>query len=114
MPDESKPSIMVTQVHNSVRHGGYHRVTAALALYLTLAACSTPQTVIVHQPVAPPISAALTMCAPEPPKPPRTASDSDYAIWDAAAIYAGRDCRNVLGKLVVVLDAWRASIKEPK
>ena len=89
------------------------RAAAVIALYLTLAACSTaPQTVIVHQPVAPPVSAALTTCTPEPAKPPRTASDADYAIWDAAAIYAGRDCRNVLGKLVAVLDAWRASIKD--
>lgn len=90
------------------------RPRLVVALYLTLTACSTtPQTVIVHQPVAPPLSAALTTCTPEPPKPPRTASDADYAIWDAAAIYAGRDCRNVLGKLVTVLRAFAASL-DPK
>lgn len=91
-----------------------YRLAAALALYLTLAACSTPQTVIVHQPAAPPLSEALLHCQDEPPIPSRDAGTVPKATWLGAAIYAGRDCRNVLGKLVAVIEAWRDSIKETK
>lgn len=83
------------------------------ALCLVLGACaSQPQTVIVHQLTAPPIQAGLRTCQAEPMMPSRTASDVSYAQWFAAAVLSGRDCRNVLGKLNAVLDAFAASLKD--
>src|SRR5690242_19808238 len=85
-------------------------IAALCGLLLSDCASPAPQTIIVHQPTAPPIQAGLRTCQPEPVMPPRTASDVAYAQWLAGAVLSGRDCRNVLGKLVAVLDAFSASL----
>lgn len=51
-------------------------------------------------PIAVPDS--LRTCRAEPPAPPAP-DDVDLAAWIAEAIFAGRDCRSALARLVELL-----------
>jgi hypothetical protein len=72
------------------------RVLAWLVLLcgLCLTGCAAPPAVVL-----PP---ALRGCQPEPPLP--VGDDADFAEWVAAVVFAGRDCRDGLARVVRLIE----------
>lgn len=68
---------------------------------LPLAACATPQAVVVRQEVPP----AMLACQAAPPPPPPTADDQALALWIVDVVTAGNDCRARLRHVKALLDA---------
>lgn len=72
-----------------------------LPLTLSIAACGQ----VVSKPVLvqrEPPGPELTDCAGEPPMPDAFSNEAERFAWSAAAIFAGRDCRERLA----ALKAW--------
>ena len=67
---------------------------------LPLAACATPQAVVVRQEVPP----AMLACQAAPPPPPPTADDQALALWLVDMAASGEDCRNRLRHVKELLD----------
>ena len=67
---------------------------------LLLALCSTACAPMPPAVLVPP---ALRACRAEPPLPPADADDGAFAAWVAEVLFAGRDCRDGLARVVGLL-----------
>jgi uncharacterized lipoprotein YmbA len=79
-----------------MRSRGRLRVWLPLLCAASLTACASPAPVT--------LPASLRACQPEPEPPRDDADDVVFAEWVAEVVFAGRDCRGALARVVEMID----------
>jgi uncharacterized lipoprotein YmbA len=79
-----------------MRSRGRLRVWLPLLCAASLTACASPAPVT--------LPTALRTCQPEPAPPGPEADDVTFAAWVAEVLFAGRDCRDALARVVEMID----------